>query len=270
MNVAEAVDALLMATTEAMSDGDIDSSEKANLRMLAQDAKDAVAELAEAFDTVRKTFDSPVHAELLGESFFVLTLSAYVRLVCDFTDTLCNDAPPGGGNLGGDIVNCIKSTWDTTAMFEKYNLNFTIRYVLAVVTGFCMSKYYFNHVGTCAVLCTLLINKRVGPDMRATLNVILAVVDGSLTGAIVYNHSCASPYGNITLPICFFIFLLLTLYPNFSGSIYAGVGLTMAALGAPRFVALCPETVDPTAGAVALFNTLVAVVFAIGVIVFCE
>merc|ERR1719486_1040086 len=86
-------------------------------------------------------------------------------MVCDFADTLCDDPPKGGENVGGDIMNCIKSTWDTTAMFEKFNLNFTIRYVLAVVTGFCFSKYYFNHVGTCAVLCTLLINKRVGPDM---------------------------------------------------------------------------------------------------------
>merc|ERR1719217_401652 len=268
-NVADAVDTLLMATTEAMSDGDVDSSEKANLRMLIQDAKDAVAELAEAFDTVRKTFDSPVHPEVLGESFFVLSLSAYVRLVCDFTDTLCNNPPPGGGNLGGDIVNCIKSTWDTTAIMDKYNVNFTIRYVLAVVTGFCMSKYYFNHVGTCAVLCTLLINKRVGPDMRATLNVILAVVVGSVTGAIVYEHSCASPYGNIILPICFFLFLLLTLYPYFSGSVYAGVGLTMAALGAPRFVALCME-LDKVAMAKGMWGTLVAVVFAIAIIVFYE
>jgi hypothetical protein len=65
-NVADAVDALLMATTEAMSDGDVDSSEKANLRMLAQDAKDAVAELAEAFHKVRSTFDASVHPELLA------------------------------------------------------------------------------------------------------------------------------------------------------------------------------------------------------------
>eukprot|EP00747_Dinoflagellata_sp_TGD_P161388 gnl/TRDRNA2_/TRDRNA2_178075_c0_seq1.p1 gnl/TRDRNA2_/TRDRNA2_178075_c0~~gnl/TRDRNA2_/TRDRNA2_178075_c0_seq1.p1 ORF type:complete len:843 (+),score=223.50 gnl/TRDRNA2_/TRDRNA2_178075_c0_seq1:74-2602(+) len=268
-NVADAVDALLMATTEAMSDGDIDESEKANLRMLVKDAKDAVAELAEAFDTVRKTFDASVHPELLGESFFVLTLSAYVRLVYEFTETLVNDPPKGGGNLGGDLVNCIKSTWDTTAMFDKFNLNFTIRYVLAVVTGFCMSKYYFGHVGTCAVLCTLLINKRVGPDMRATLNVILAVVVGSLTGAIVYEHSCASPYGNIILPLCFFTFLLLTLYPYFSGSVYAGVGLTMAALGAPRFVALCMD-LDKVAMAKGMWGTLVAVVFAIAIIVFYE
>ena len=34
MNVTESANALLMATTEAMSDGDIDESEKANLRML--------------------------------------------------------------------------------------------------------------------------------------------------------------------------------------------------------------------------------------------
>merc|ERR1719486_1875336 len=138
-------------------------------------------------------------------------------MVCDFADTLCNDPPAGGGNLDGDIVNCIKSTWDTTAMFDKFNLNFTIRYVLAVITGFCFSKYYFNHVGTCAVLCTLLINKRVGPDMKATLGVILAVVVGSLTGAIAYNHACDSPYGKYILPAMAFVFWLVTLYPYFSG-----------------------------------------------------
>merc|ERR1719201_2819173 len=96
-----------------------------------------------------------------------------------------------------------------------------------------------------------------------------AVVVGSLTGAIVYEHSCASPYGNIILPVCFFIFLLLTLYPYFSGSVYAGVGHTMAALGAPRFVALCME-LDKVAMAVGMWGTLVAVVFAICIIVFYE
>jgi hypothetical protein len=107
--------------------------------------------------------------------------------------------------------------------------------------------------------------------MKATLGVILAVVVGSLTGAIAYNHACASPkYGNIILPVCAFLFFLMTLYPYFSGSKYAGVGITMAALGAPRFVALCPETLDPTGGAKALWGTLVAVVFAIGLICMCE
>jgi len=268
-NVADAVDELLKATTEAIADGDIDASETAKLRSLIKDTKQAVAELSEEFHTVRKTFDSSVHPELLGESFFVLTLSAYCRLVWEYTDMLIENPPKGGGNVFGDLSNCIKSTWDFGAISDKYNVNFTVRYILALIIGFCMSKYYFNHVGTCAVLCTLLISKRIGPDMKATLGVILAVVVGSLTGAIAYNHSCASPYGNIILPICFFLFLMATLYPYFSGSVYAGVGITMGALGAPRFVALCAQ-VDATAAAIALWGTLVAVVFAICIIVFCE
>merc|ERR1719183_2428273 len=109
--LAESVDELLKTTTEAMADGDLDDGEKANLRLMIQDAKEATAEVSRAFDTVRKTFDSAVHPELLGESFFVLTLSAYVRLVYEFTETLVNDPPKGGGNLGGDLINCIKSTW---------------------------------------------------------------------------------------------------------------------------------------------------------------
>lgn len=242
-----------MATTEAMADGDVDDSEKANLRMLVKDAKDAVAELSQDFDTVRKTFDASVHPELLGESFFVLSLCAYTRLVWEFTETLVDEPPRGGFNLVGDVISCIKSTWDTTAMMDKYNLNFTIRYLLAIITGFCMSKYFFNHVGTCAVLCTLLINPRVGPDVKATLGVLLAVVVGSLAGAIVYNYACDTPYGNIILPFVAYIFWCCTLYPYISGSIYAGTGIIAAALGAPRLVALCPETVDPAAGATGKF-----------------
>merc|ERR1719262_518370 len=107
--------------------------------------------------------------------------------------------------------------------------------------------------------------------MRATLGVILAVVIGNLAGAIAFNTACDSPnYGKFLLPAFACLFWLVTLYPYFSGSKFAGVSITMAALGAPRFVALCPENLDPLAGAVALWNTLVAVVFAIGLIVFYE
>jgi hypothetical protein len=106
--------------------------------------------------------------------------------------------------------------------------------------------------------------------MKATLNLLLAVVVGSLAGAIVYNYSCNSDYGNIVLPIAALLFWMCTLYPFMSGSAYGGIGLCAAALGAPRLVALCPETVDPEAGATALWNTMVAVLFAIVINVFCE
>jgi hypothetical protein len=50
-----------------------------------------------------------------------------------------------------------------------------------------------------------------------------------------------------------------------SGSKFGGIGVTAAALGAPRLVALCPEpdALDPDAGAKAMWATMVAVMLAI-------
>jgi len=233
---------------------------------MIQDLKAAVAELSEAFDTVRKTFDSSVHPELLGESFFVLTLSAYARLVWEFSENLVDNPPSGGGNVFGDFVNCVKSTWAPAALFEKNNLMFTLRYMLAFICAFCYSKYMMNNSATCVLLCTLLINTRVGPDFLATLNVLLAVIVGSLAGTIVFNHSCNSYYGNFILPVTSFFFWAFCLYPYMAGSKFGSIGLFAAAIGAPRIVALCPklDALDPNAGALGMWLTMVAVMLAIG------
>ena len=39
-----------------------------------------MANFAKEFDSVRRVFDATIHGELLGESFFVHRLSAYVPL----------------------------------------------------------------------------------------------------------------------------------------------------------------------------------------------
>ena len=54
-------------------------------RKCIEHAKDAVANIAKELDMARSAFDATIHAELLGGSFFVLELSAYARLVCEFT-----------------------------------------------------------------------------------------------------------------------------------------------------------------------------------------
>jgi len=191
----------------------------------------------------------------MGESFFVLSLSAYVHLSCDFTNTLCNSPPPRGGSVGGDLMECIKSTSDTLTMMDKFDLNFIIHCMLAVITSFYFSKGYFN--------------QRVDTDMRTTLNVNPAVVVGGLTGAILYEWSCVSHYGNIMLLVSFCIFVLVTFYPYFSGIASAGVGITKAVEGAPRFVTLCMD-LDPVAAAVGMWGVLVGLVFSIATIVFYE
>merc|ERR1719409_2580204 len=111
-SVAIKVQTLLMEVTNAISDGDLSSSEKDSFRKNVKKVKEAVAELAKEFDTVRRTFDAPIHAELLGESFFVLELSAYARLVIEYTEGVCDKPPPAGNGVFADLSNWFSSTWD--------------------------------------------------------------------------------------------------------------------------------------------------------------
>merc|ERR1719247_3056527 len=127
-SVAVKVQTLLMAVTEAIADGDLSSSEKDDLEKKGKKAKEAVADLAKEFDTVRRTFDATVHPELLGESFFVLELSAYARLVCEYVDEVLGKPPPAGNGVFADLTNWFASTWKWEDLTEKYNMNFAMRY----------------------------------------------------------------------------------------------------------------------------------------------
>merc|ERR1719482_2037805 len=85
--VAESVKKLLIAATEAATDGDISSAEKDTLAGLVADAKKAVKQLAVDFDGARRAF-KPISKDVLGESFFVLTISAYARLTIEYAEVL--------------------------------------------------------------------------------------------------------------------------------------------------------------------------------------
>merc|ERR1719146_538310 len=85
--VADSVKKLLIAATEAATDGDISSAEKDTLAGLVADAKKAVKQLAVDFDGARRAF-KPLSKDSFGESFFVLTISAYARLVIEYAEVL--------------------------------------------------------------------------------------------------------------------------------------------------------------------------------------
>merc|ERR1719265_1408935 len=118
IRVALAVKELLMAVTHAATDGDISSSEKAELQSLVSEARAAVKQLAKDFDAGRKSLNKPVSADLLGENFFVLTISAYARLVIDYCEMMITN-PPKGGGFGAALMSGLKSTWDFKAMTES-------------------------------------------------------------------------------------------------------------------------------------------------------
>merc|ERR1719324_66859 len=121
MKVAIATTALLNKVTEAATDGDISSQEKADLASLVDEAKAAVKQLAKDFDAVRKSMNKPVSTDLLGENYFVLTVSAYARLVIDYSEMMMSN-PPEGVGFGAGIASCFKTTWDFAAMTDRFNI----------------------------------------------------------------------------------------------------------------------------------------------------
>merc|ERR1719327_1667419 len=269
--VAVKVQTLLMEVTNAISDGDLDSSEKDSLRKNVKKVKEAVAELAKAFDEVRRTFDAPIHPELLGESFFVLELSAYARLVMEYTEDVLDKPPPAGDGVFSDLANWFKSIWKWEDLTEKYNMNFTIRYWVAVTFAFCYCVFIEKWVMSVAVICTFLLSTRVAPDIQGSLDGMLGVTSAILAGAITYDLACTlgGAYGNYILPAAAFVFWMITTYAWSSGSKFAGMGLLTAAIAATKFVALCPE-VKVAGGEVGLWNSMMYVMYSTVIICAAE
>merc|ERR1719162_2554825 len=125
MRVALATRKLLIAVTEAATDGNISSQEKAELSSMVSEAKAAVKQLAKDFDGARKALNKPISTDLLGENYFVLTVSAYARLVIDYSEMMMTN-PPQGVGFGAALASGLSSTWDMSAMTEKFNMSFTI------------------------------------------------------------------------------------------------------------------------------------------------
>merc|ERR1719217_955126 len=175
MKVALATTALLNAVTLAAGDGDISSQEKADLEKLVGETKTAVKNLAKDFDTARKALNKPVSTDLLGENYFVLAVSAYARLVIDYSEMMMSN-PPQGAGFGAAITGGLSSTWDMSAMTERFNMSFTIIHYLALIFCWLYSVYVDNWGGGCVITAVFLMSTNVCPDIQAFLNVLSAVI----------------------------------------------------------------------------------------------
>merc|ERR1719171_1659456 len=256
-----------MEVTHAAQDGEIDDKEKEGLNALVGGVKAATKELSKKFDASRRTYQKPVCEELLSESFFVFALSAYGRLVLEYADMLCNN-PPLGVSFGTMVVSSF------TGMFKFPSSNhdrFTGRYLLALMLCFVFSVAMDNYGGACAVTAVFLLNTRVGPDMMATLNTLLAVVVGCVVGAILYSYSCFTGQGHLILPLASFLFWVITIHIAYSGSSFALIGVFMAALAPFAIVKECPKGVpSDTGGAAGLWIGIRGTIIAMLIVSACE
>merc|ERR1719487_3195373 len=268
IRVALATQKLLIAVTEAATDGDISSNEADELKSLVSETKAAVKALSAAFDKSRKAYGSAVSTDLLGENYFVLTISAYARKVIEYTEMMMTN-PPQPTGLGTCLVNWLKSTWDFGAMTEKFNLSFTIVHYLAIIFCWCYSVYVDNWGGGCVITAVFLMSPAVCPDVQAFLNVLNAVVLAVVAGTIVFQWTCGSGFGDYVLPFAALVLWTVGLYGYYAKSVFLLPCLVFVALTPFRWITSCP-TGDIAAGARGLWAGMVANVIAIALVAGCQ
>merc|ERR1719393_8996 len=268
MQVALATTKLLNAVTVAATDGDISDAEKADLQNLISESKAAVKTLAKDFDAARKAGGKAISADLLGENYFVLTISAYARLVIDYTEMMMS-SPPQGAGMGAAIVGGLTSTWDFAAMTERFNLNFTIVHFIALVICWCWSVFVDNWGGGCVITAVFLMSTNVCPDIQAFLNVLNAVILAVVAGTLVFQWACGSGFGDYILPFAALLLWTIGLYGVFAKSVFLLPCLVFVALTPFRWITSCP-TGDIAAGARGLWAGMVANVIAIALVAGCQ
>merc|ERR1719379_2982562 len=261
-NVAAATRELLIEVTDAAADGDVSDSEKGNLQKKVSETKDAVKELAKQFDALRKSKKlKPVDDSLLGENYFVLIISAYARVVIEYTDDLCKKTPEAVG-LGSVLAAWLSSTWDMSAMTERFNMSFTMIHYLALVLSWLYSVYVDNWAGGCVITAGFLMSTDVWPNIQAFLNVLNAVILAVVLGTLVFQGTCGTGFGDYILPIAALVLWTAGLYAYFAKSAFLLPCLVFVALTPFRWVTSCP-TGDIAAGARALWGGMVANILAI-------
>merc|ERR1719421_2006943 len=263
--VADSVKKLLVAATEAATDGDISSAEKDTLAGLVADAKKAVKQLAVDFDGARRAF-KPLSKDSFGESFFVLTISAYARLVIEYAEVLMTN-PPQGVGVGAGVSAGISATF--SGLGDKMNVNFTLKHFLALIICWLWSVYVDGMVGACVITAVFLMSTAICPDIQVFLNVMNAVIVACVVGTLVFQSACGTGYGDFVLPIAAVLIWTLGLYGYFAGGPLLLPCLVVVALTPFRWVTACP-TGDIAAGARGLWAGMVSNMLAIAFVCSCQ
>lgn len=116
-----------------------------------------------------------------------------------------------------------------------------------------------------------MINQRVGPDVMAMIQGLLAVVVGIVTNALMYSFSCRFGNTSVLMVVAFFYWIVTILVGKGSSSL-AGIGLLMAALSPFALFKFCqPDSPElQAAQAIGLWGGIRALLIAVVITVFME
>jgi hypothetical protein len=156
-DLVDAACLVLLRATEASEDGDIDAGEKDDLLAGEKKVATALKALSAAFDDARKKFGKVVSKDLMSESFFVFCLSAFGRLVVEYS-TVLRTNPPKGNPPVSEFIAATKALVDVPLW---YHYRVVSRYWLSLMGCFLFSVHMDNFVPSCAITGVFLINTRV-------------------------------------------------------------------------------------------------------------
>merc|ERR1719473_150392 len=128
-------------------------------------------------------------------------------------------SPPQAAGLGTVMSDCIKGTWNLSALNEPVNMNFTNKHFIAIFICWVYSVYVDGFSGACVITSVFLINAALCPDIQAFLNVMNAVILAFLAGSILFKLACATGQGKWVLPLFAALVWLAGLYAMFSKSL---------------------------------------------------
>jgi hypothetical protein len=266
-DLVDAASVLLIAATVASEDGLIDDSEKADLQKKEDKVKKAGIALSESFHGMRKKFGKTVSKELMNESFFVFCISAFARLTVEYSDALHSN-PPSGKSFITELISGIK---ELATVPVWYHFRVVSRYWLSLMLCFLFSAHMDNYMPSCAITGVFLINARVGPDVMAMIQGLLAVVVGIVTNALMFSFSCRFGNTRILMVVATFYWLATITVAKGSSSL-AGLGLLMSALSPFALFKFCePDTPEAAAAnAIALWTGIRALLIAVVITLICE
>jgi hypothetical protein len=266
-DLVDAACLVLLTATAASEDGDIDENEKADLLAKETKVTKSMKALAVAFDDARKKYGKVVSKDLMSESFFVFCISAFGRLVIEYSTVLRKDPPKGKGFVE-ELTNSTKALIEIPLW---YHYRIVSRYWLSLMGCFLFSVFMDNYVPSCAITGVFLINARVGPDVMAMIQGLLAVVVGIVINALMYSFSCR--FGNTSvLQAVAVVYWLCSLTVGKGTSSLAGMGLLMAALSPFALYKFCaPDSPEAQAGmAIGLWGGIRALLIAVVITVIME
>jgi hypothetical protein len=261
--------ALLICATNASHLHRTDD-EKADLVKLEQDVKSATAKLASEFDKVRRTFPKALERDLLSLSSFVFTLSAAARKISEFS-SMIRDDPPAGLSFTEAIVSNLKGKTKVT-LPSLESVRFVIRYIVGLTACLIFSVLKDSYSPACAMTAVFLLNCAASPNLKGSLDVMLAIVVSNVVGALMFSWSCQTGHGDKLLPFAFFLYLVPTVSVAMGSSSFVNIGFFAAALSPFYMVDFCPaaDEASSSAKAVSLWGGIRARTIAMFIITFCE